>query len=77
MSDLAELVHAPLACWAHERDQAIAIDDGHSPLSFAALHAAVQQAQAALADAPRHLLVDDRQPTAAQLVQFLSIVASD
>lgn len=77
MSDLAGRVHAPLARWAHERGQAIAIDDGHSPLSFAALHAAVQQAQAALADAPRHLLVDDRQPTAAQLVQFLSIVASD
>lgn len=74
----AELVHAPLAHWARCRADAVALDDGTSTLSFAALHAAVGRHAAALdaAGAPATVFVDERAPTMGQLVQFLGIVAS-
>ena len=73
-----ELVHTPLARWAAERANAIAIEDGVQALSFAMLQAEVQQAGEALnrSRAPATVLVDDRLPTVRQVVHFLAIIAT-
>lgn len=73
-----ELVHTPLARWAAERGDAIAIEDGLQALSFAALQAGVRQAAEALnrSRAPATVLVDDRLPTVRQVAHFLAIIAS-
>lgn len=80
MSDPAqpELVHAPLARWADERGDLIAIEDGQGALSFAQLHTAVLAAAEALsqAHAPATVLVDDRCSTLQRVVNFLAIIAS-
>ena len=73
-----DVVHAPLAHWAHCRADARALCDGQRSLSFAELYAAVaQRAQAlALAGAAAQILVDDAHPPLEQLLDFLGIVAS-
>ena len=72
------LVHAPLAHWAQTRGEVVALDDGHTTLTFAALHAAVVlQAQALQQQkAPTTVFVDDTQTTLAQMVAFLAIISS-
>ena len=74
----ADLVHAPLAHWARARAHACAVSDGRRHLSFADLHAQVQERAATLdgAAAPAVVLVDDRQTQLDQLLEFLAIVAS-
>jgi acyl-CoA synthetase (AMP-forming)/AMP-acid ligase II len=72
------LVHTPLARWAQSRPQQVAIDDGHTSLTFAQLHAAVQQQAAALQErhAPATVFVDDALGTIDQMVSFLAIISS-
>jgi acyl-CoA synthetase (AMP-forming)/AMP-acid ligase II len=72
------LVHAPLADWAQTRGEALALQSGKQSLSFAALHAAVTQRAATLAQqhAPATVLVDSAQPLVLRLVDFLGIIAS-
>ena len=72
------LVHSPLARWAQSRPQQVAIDDGHTSLTFAQLHAAVQQQAAALQErhAPPTVFVDDALGTIDQMVSFLAIISS-
>jgi len=72
------LIHAPLAHWAQTRAEVVALDDGHTQLTFAALHAAVAQEVLALQQrqAPATVFVDDTCSTLAQMVSFLGIVAS-
>ena len=54
------------------------MDDGHTSLTFAQLHAAVQQQAAALQErhAPATVFVDDAQNTIDQMVSFLAIISS-
>ena len=54
------------------------MDDGHTSLTFAQLHAAVQQQTAALQErhAPATVFVDDTQGTIDQMVSFLAISSS-
>ena len=54
------------------------MDDGHTTLTYAQLHAAVQQQAEALqkAHAPATVFVDDRQGTIDQMVSFLAIITS-
>jgi len=72
------LVHAPLAHWAQTRAHAVALDDGHTQLTFAQLHAAVVQHAEALVNqhAPATVLVDDQLSTIQQMVTFLGIIHS-
>ena len=72
------LVHAPLAHWAQTRGEVVALDDGHTTLTFAALHAAVAQQAEMLQQqhAPATVFVDDTQTTLAQMVAFLAIITS-
>ena len=72
------LVHAPLADWAHARAQAVAMDDGHTQLTFAQLHAAVELHAQALTNrnAPATVFVDDRLDTLQQMVSFMGIIRS-
>ena len=72
----SDLVHAPLARWSRDRAQITAIDDGQQRLTFSALQQAVELAQPALTDLPANMLVDGRQKTLGQLVEFLAIIAS-
>ena len=74
----ADLVHAPLADWAHLRGEAIAIRHGQHTLSFAQLHDAVTQRAHALlkSNAPATLLVNEALPITDRLVDFLGIIAS-
>jgi acyl-CoA synthetase (AMP-forming)/AMP-acid ligase II len=70
------LVHAPLARWSRERAGQIAIDDGRERLSFAQLQQAVKRLLPRLEGAAATVTVDCQQSTAAQLVEFLAIIAS-
>lgn len=72
------LVHAPLAFWAQTRGEVVALDDGHTRLTFAELHAAVQRQAQALQQqqAPATVFVDDSQTTLVQMVAFLAIITS-
>lgn len=74
----ADLVHAPLAHWAKERPQAVALDDGTRELTFSELHAASQCVAAQLVSdhAPATVWLDASADTLDQLVQFLGIIAS-
>lgn len=73
-----DLVHAPLAGWAHSRGDAVAIRCGLQVLTFAQLHEAVQQRSRDLvtAQAPATLMVNDALPMIDRLVDFLGIVDS-
>ena len=72
------LVHAPLARWAQTRPQQVALDDGHTALTFAQLYATVQQQTSTLHErhAPATVFVDDAQSTIDQMVSFLAIISS-
>ena len=72
------LVHAPLAHWAHTRGHVVAIDDGHTQLTFSQLYAAVeQQAQTLISShAPATIFVDDQLSTVQQMVSFMGIIGS-
>jgi long-chain acyl-CoA synthetase len=72
------LVHAPLAHWAHARAHAVAMDDGHTQLTFAQLHAAVELHAQALTNrhAPATVFVDDQLDTLQQMVSFMGIIRS-
>lgn len=72
------LVHGPLAHWAQQRPDAIAIDDGQQRICFADLHAAVQQQAQALQtqNAPHTRLLDAGQSPAALVTDFLATNAS-
>lgn len=72
------LVHGPLAHWAQQRPDAIAIDDGQQRICFADLHAAVQQQAQALEaqNAPHTRLLDANQSPAALITDFLATNAS-
>ena len=72
------LVHAPLAHWAQHRATTVALDDGTTCLTFAALYAEVTQQAQALEQrqAPATVFVDNALGTVQQLVAFLGIVAS-
>ena len=74
----ADMVHAPLADWAHSRGDAIAIRHGQHTLSFAQLHDAVTQRANTLlkSNAPTTLLVNEALPITDRLVDFLGIIAS-
>ncbi len=72
------LVHAPLAHWAHTRAQVVAMDDGHTQLTFAQLHAAVVQHADTLIQqqAPATVFVDDQLSIIQQMVAFMGIIHS-
>ena len=72
------LVHAPLAHWATARAHVVAMDDGQTQLTFAQLHAAVQQQAEALthACAPDTVFVDDQLSIIQQMVSFMGIIQS-
>lgn len=72
------LVHAPLAHWAQTRGDVVALDDGHTTLTFAQLHAAVVQHAHALirSHAPATVFVDDQLSTVQQMVSFMGIIQS-
>nr|WP_319566196.1 AMP-binding protein [uncultured Rhodoferax sp.] len=72
------LVHAPLADWAHSRGDAVAIQSGVQGLTFAQLYAAVTQrcCDIVQARAPAKLMVNDALPVMDRLVDFLGIIAS-
>ena len=78
MQDWQQWVHSPLAHWAQHKPQALAIDDGNQQLSFAQLHAAVQQRMQALdaANAPSTCLLDATQQPAALITDFIATNAS-
>lgn len=74
-----DTVHAPLHDWALQAPHRLAIDDGALRLSFAELAARAQAAARAPHAAgapPRPVWVDDALAPAAQLVQFIEIVAA-
>lgn len=72
------LVHAPLAHWATTRAETVAIDDGQTQLTFAQLHAAVQQYADKLTQshAPATVFVSDQISRIDQMVSFMGIVSS-
>ncbi len=72
------LVHSPLADWAQTRPEVVALDDGHTSLTFSQLHAAVEQHAQALIQrhAPATVFVDDHLSTLQQMVSFMGIIRS-
>ena len=72
------LVHAPLAHWAQARAQAVAMDDGHTQLTFAQLHAAVVQHADTWVQqhAPATVFVDNQLGILQQMVAFMGIIHS-
>lgn len=71
-------VHGPLAHWARLRPDAPALVSEHEALSFAQLHARVQDraVQLAAQGAPATVLVDERAGTVQCVVDFLAVLAS-
>jgi acyl-CoA synthetase (AMP-forming)/AMP-acid ligase II len=72
------LVHAPLAHWAQTRAQVVALEDGHTQLTFAELFEQVQQQAHTLTQqgAPATVFVNDQLSTLSQMVSFLAIISS-
>lgn len=72
------LVHAPLARWAQTRAEHVAIDDGHTSLTFAQLFDAVQQQVRELQtrQASATVFVDHTEGPLKQMVSFLAIIDS-
>ncbi|WP_280190667.1 AMP-binding protein [Delftia sp. PS-11] len=72
------LVHGPLAYWAEQRPEAIALQSEAGQWTFGALYQAVQERSAALvaAQAPAMQLLDTRGATLDSVVDFLSIAHS-
>lgn len=77
-SQVAELVHAPLAHWASVCGDSVAIAAAGRQLGFAELQHAVEQRAADLRAqcAPATVLVDVHLPVLDQVLDFLAIVAS-
>ncbi len=75
---VSDLVHAPLAEWAHSRGGVVAIRCGEQTLTFAQLQAAVTQRSNELiqARAPATVMVNDDLPMVDRLVDFLGIITS-
>ena len=73
-----KLVHAPLAHWALARADVVAMDDGHTQLTFAQLHTAVVQHAERLTQqhAPATVFVDDQLGIIDQMVSFMAIIHS-
>ena len=71
-------VHAPLAHWAAQRPGAIALAHETGHLTFAELHARVQQRAQALqaAQAPATVLLSGALGVVETLVEFLGVLAS-
>ena len=72
------LIHSRLPLWAHSQGERLAIDNGVQPITFAALWQAVsaQAQQHQQVHSPATVLVDAKQSTQQQLIDFLGIVAS-
>ena len=72
------LVHAPLAHWAQARAQVVAMDDGHTQLTFAQFHAAVVLHADTLTQqhAPATVFVDNQLGIIQQMVAFMCIIQS-
>jgi len=72
------LVYAPLAHWAQARAHVVAMDDGHTQLTFAQLHAAAKQHAQTLthSHAPATVFVDDQLSIIEQMVTFMGIIQS-
>ena len=71
-------VHGPLAHWARERPDAVALASGEHALGFAELHAEVQR-RARLLDAqgaPATVLLQGEGGTLARVADFLAVIAS-
>ena len=71
-------VHHPLAHWAHTRPHAVALASESQRLTFADLHARVQQraAQLATAQAPATVLLPGTGGVVHTLVEFLAVLAA-
>ena len=78
MNPYFEWVHGPLAHWARERADAVALSNGTRALSFAELHAEVQRRTAHLdaQAAPGTVLLQGEGGTLERLVDFLAVIAS-
>ena len=78
LQDFWQLVHGPLAHWAEQRPDAIALQSEDASWTFAQLHAEVQRRRAKLVAgrAPQMVLMDARLSTLERLVDFLAIIAS-
>jgi long-chain acyl-CoA synthetase len=72
------LVHEPLARWAQTRAQVVALDDGHTQLTFSQLHALVERYAEALIQehAPATVFVNERLSIIEQMVSFMGIIQS-
>ena len=72
------LVNAPLAHWAKTRSHVLAMDDGHTQLTFAQLHAAVALHAQELIEqqAPATVFVDDQLSIIQHMVSFMGIIQS-
>lgn len=68
------LVHAPLAYWARERPQALALCSETQQLTFAALHALVARRAQALAQSPPAVLLAPQLGTISLLIEFLAVI---
>lgn len=76
--DFWALVHGPLAHWAQQRGDAVALQNEWEAWTFAQLHAEVLRRSAALVArrAPAMLLLDAQQSTLQRLIDFLAVVHS-
>lgn len=72
------LIHSPLAHWATVRAQVIAMTNGQQKLTFAQLHAAVEQHALMLTNshAPMTVFVDEQLGPIDQMVAFMGIIRS-
>lgn len=75
---MQHLVHAPVAHWAAQKPEAIALQSEAGQWSFARLHAAVLERSAALiaARAPAMLLLEARHTLLERIAEFLAIIHS-
>ena len=78
LEDFWALVHGPLAHWAQQRGDAVALQNEWEAWTFAQLHTEVLRRSAALVArrAPAMLLLDAQQSTLQRLINFLAVVHS-
>ncbi|WP_255576341.1 AMP-binding protein [Comamonas sp. Y33R10-2] len=78
LQDFWQLVHGPLAHWAQNRPDVVALESEAGTLTFAQLHTAVEQQSAQLQAqrAAQIRLLDTKQSTLMQLVDFLATIYS-
>jgi acyl-CoA synthetase (AMP-forming)/AMP-acid ligase II len=72
------LVHGPLAHWAQERPETVALQNETGQWTFAQVHAEVLRRSAALAahQAPAMVLLDAQRSTLERLIDFLAVIHS-